>query len=164
MGDIEKLKMCLDNLGDWNLKSLSQRKILQKKIYFLQQFNLDLGYSFGFYVYGPYSSPLTDDAYFLTRALEKAPETVQEMKPSRGEQESIKKTNEFFDEFRSSNTEEMAHQIEVLASLHFLWNFSYMDKKTKDKVFSKLVKMKKFENDELQIAWNLLSKYVLINC
>jgi len=46
-----------------DLCSLDTRVILQKKVYFLQEFGCKLGYNFGWYLKGPYSTDLTRDAY-----------------------------------------------------------------------------------------------------
>src|SRR5205807_10531285 len=42
-----------------------KRLEFQKTIYLLQEAGADLGYQFGWYKHGPYSSSLADDAYVL---------------------------------------------------------------------------------------------------
>src|SRR2546428_11423068 len=42
-----------------------KRLEFQKTIYLLQEGGADLGYQFGWYKHGPYSSSLADDAYVL---------------------------------------------------------------------------------------------------
>lgn len=163
MEDIEKLYICLIQLEGLRLDTLIERKILQKEIYFVQQFGLDLGYSFGFYVYGPYSPELTDDAYFLKKLIKQAPDTIGESKLSEDEQKALALTKKFLNKFKEDNIEETAYYFELLSSLHFLWNFSYMKSKTMETVFHKLLERKHIhkEND-LKAAWSHLNGYNLL--
>ena len=43
--------------------SFGERLRLQKTVYLLQAFGMQLGYGFGWYKYGPYSQDLVSDAY-----------------------------------------------------------------------------------------------------
>lgn len=43
--------------------SFNQRKVLQKTVFILQEMRLRLGYQFNWYLYGPYSPQLAEDAY-----------------------------------------------------------------------------------------------------
>ena len=47
------------------------RLVLQKTIYFLQEFGLNIDYSYSWYLRGPYSPPLTRDAYELAKSYAK---------------------------------------------------------------------------------------------
>lgn len=46
-----------------NLGEFRSRLILQKFVYLMQEFGFDLGYPFGWYIRGPYSPSLADDAF-----------------------------------------------------------------------------------------------------
>ena len=48
--------------------TIEDRLKLQKTIYLLEEFGLNLGYGFGWYKYGPYSSDLVQDAYTVLYA------------------------------------------------------------------------------------------------
>ena len=96
MGNKDKLAKCIEELG-LQLDTLRDRKIFQKKIYFLQQFGFNLGYGYGFYIYGPYSSELTKDAFSLKSQSEVAPKTIETEELSELEKESIIKINEFIE-------------------------------------------------------------------
>jgi len=64
------LKLALNALGqDLDLSSFDQRLILQKTIYLVQAANVDLGYSFHWYLRGPYSPALTRDAFGVQAEL-----------------------------------------------------------------------------------------------
>ena len=163
MGDIEKLNTCLAELGGLRLDTLVERKLLQKRIYFLQEFGVDLGYSFGFHVYGPYSPELTEDAYFLKRQMEQAPDTLERSELSSSEQDALTPTIKFLVKYEGDEVK-TAYWLELLSSLHFLWNFSYIKDKTKEKVFNRLIEKKRIRNpDDLETAWTHLAKYGLVS-
>jgi uncharacterized protein YwgA len=60
------LKLFLDELGvPDSIDTVDDRKRVQKAIYLGQLPDLDLGYRFGWYLKGPYSTSLTKDYYTL---------------------------------------------------------------------------------------------------
>lgn len=162
MGDIGKLNKCMTELGGLRLDSFVERKLLQKRIYFLQEFGVDLGYFLGFYVYGPYSSDLTDDVHFLKRQMKQAPGTVELSELSADEKKALKKAKEFLSKYEG-NKVETAYWLELLSSLHFLWKHSYIKEKTMEKIFNRLREKKRIRNTgDLEAAWTHLAKYKLV--
>src|SRR5690349_17229058 len=64
------LKRILEELGvPADIDTVDDRKRIQKAIYLAQLPGIDLGYSFSWYVKGPYSPALTRDYYSLSEAL-----------------------------------------------------------------------------------------------
>ena len=64
------LKLVLDELGvDANIDTIDDRKRVQKAVYLAQLPGVDLGYRFGWYLKGPYSTDLTKDYYALAEAI-----------------------------------------------------------------------------------------------
>jgi uncharacterized protein YwgA len=61
----------LYRIGNFDSKSFqsdfNSRLVLQKTIYLMEQFGLNIGYYFSWYLRGPYSPALTRDAYELTK-------------------------------------------------------------------------------------------------
>lgn len=58
------LKLVLDELGMApSLSTFDDRLILQKTVYLIQQLGVSLGYSYSWYIRGPYSRDLTADAF-----------------------------------------------------------------------------------------------------
>lgn len=53
--------------------NFNERLILQKVIYLMQESNLSLGYSYNWYLRGPYSPSLTKDAYELVGEFDSLP-------------------------------------------------------------------------------------------
>jgi len=163
MGEIGKLSACLEMLGGFTLGTLVDRKLLQKKVYFLQEFGVDLGYSFGFYIYGPYSSELTNDAFFLYRQRTRAPDTIDSEDLSAEEEKSVQRAMEFFVKIKGSETE-IARQLEFLSSLHFLRKVSNPEDRSRENIIQKLAEKKIIpKNVNLKEAWEFLVSYELMN-
>ena len=55
--------VALKELNCFSIKTIDDRILLQKKIYLLQDFGMDLGYGYSWYVHGPYSPDLTAVVY-----------------------------------------------------------------------------------------------------
>src|SRR5262245_31088985 len=51
------------------IDTVNERKRVQKAVYLGQLSEIDLGYRFGWYIMGPYSTSLTQDYYQLSEAL-----------------------------------------------------------------------------------------------
>lgn len=47
----------------------NSRLILQKTVYLMQEFGLNIGYSFSWYLHGPYSPNLTRDTYTMVKGF-----------------------------------------------------------------------------------------------
>ncbi len=64
------LKLFVDQLEiPFDISTVDSRLIVQKAIYLGQLSGVDLGYRYGWYIHGPYSSELTKDYYALDRAI-----------------------------------------------------------------------------------------------
>lgn len=63
----EFLPFLMNELNCMDISSLTNRIILQKKIYLLQKFGFDLGYDYKWYWYGPYSVLLNKDYYNIDK-------------------------------------------------------------------------------------------------
>jgi uncharacterized protein YwgA len=58
------LKLVLNELGmPPSIQTFDDRLILQKTVYLIQQLGVPLGYSYSWYIRGPYSRDLTADAF-----------------------------------------------------------------------------------------------------
>jgi len=66
-----ELKLILDQAGitDISLETFSQRFNIQKRIFLVQVMGCDLGYRYGWYIWGPYCRELTADAFALRDEL-----------------------------------------------------------------------------------------------
>jgi hypothetical protein len=65
------LKLLLDAVSiPSQIRTVADRKRVQKAIYLIQLTGVDLGYQYGWYLMGPYSPALTRDYYDLAAALD----------------------------------------------------------------------------------------------
>lgn len=85
----------------FNVDYLKNRIILQKTIYLLDIAGMGLGYRFSYYIYGPYSSTLADDAYNISGN----PELLKTAAKLTGaEEECIDRVKKMLDEYPSDST------------------------------------------------------------
>ena len=64
------LKLVLDHLGvSVSPETFDDRRIIQKSIYLAQAAGIGLGYHYGWYIRGPYSTSLTKDYFSMHTAL-----------------------------------------------------------------------------------------------
>jgi uncharacterized protein YwgA len=61
--NFSKLCSIWNSIGPFNMDLFRDRLLLQKKIFLLQESGEDLGYKFGIYLRGPYSSSLATAGY-----------------------------------------------------------------------------------------------------
>jgi len=161
MENESKLITVLEKL-DISLKTLEDRKILQKKIYFLEQLGLKLGYDFGFYIYGPYSSDLTKDAFSYYNRKNIMSESIVSNKLSKRDESSFKQLNKLLE---GVDEQSVANELELLSSIHFLKNISYIQINDVKKMQEEIKKRKpgRFSNKRIEVAWNKLKRYKLIS-
>lgn len=104
-----------------DLCSLDSRVVFQKKVYFLQEFGCDLGYRFGWYLKGPYSTDLTRDAYEVKGLEQELSEADLGVMPS-SVVTATGKLGAFMEDIRRLISEQKGEDywLELAASLHFL--------------------------------------------
>ena len=144
----------LKRVGNLNLNTFEGRVIFQKTIYFMQVFGINFGYSFNWYIYGPYSPELTKDGYRLKE--EKILEKVPKLKFVNPELED--KFNKFLDFISKKKS---AKWLELLASIHFL--VQLLTKKGKNEIMKIILKKQThFTKEDFEEAWGYLKKEGLI--
>jgi len=105
----ERLLACFRELGlELSVNTFTQRKKLQKLTYLLQKFCVDMGFSYSWYLHGPYSPE-------LTRALFDSANKYQPSKLTKQETERVRtlKAN------LGANLESTDF-LELVVSLHFI--------------------------------------------
>lgn len=152
MPQCEMLRYCEDGLlGTVSVDTFSDRKRLQKAIYLLQEFGLDLGYKFRWYLHGPYSDDLADDAFRVSMFSE-----IREQEPTNSN--LIEALRTFLgSDIASPDT------LELLASLHFLAMKAYVPQKSKMRIVELMRQRKpQFSEEQILAAWDRLSRVHLI--
>lgn len=124
------LRLVLDRLGTTDISTVDDRMEVQKAVYLTQSAGVGLGYSYGWYVRGPYSPALTRDYFDLSD------ETPQSASLKEAAAERIDKVvalmNEQIDDLRRPQ------RLELFASIHYLLKESKMAEATARKRFSDL--------------------------
>ncbi|MHA1793251.1 MAG: hypothetical protein ACTSVI_11440 [Promethearchaeota archaeon] len=151
-----------------------QRKILQKKIYLLQQMGLDLSYFFGWFAYGPYSEDLTLDLKQVIRRRMKNRPPVNYDKVLTGHEQKISKLNKIEKELNEIDRNKLDLLYEIIASFIFLYtHFPNRYKKENDgdidwrAIFKNIISVKpdlkqiiKMNEDRL---FSIIKKYFLVS-
>ncbi|MBM3292698.1 hypothetical protein FJY84_08480 [Candidatus Bathyarchaeota archaeon] len=100
---------------------------------------VDLGYDFGFYIYGPYSSDLTRDAFYFFEQKEHAPKTISREPLSKEEVDAIGKVNEIR---MNISPERRADELELMTSILFLKSLPYLKLESFDLIYEEIQKKK----------------------
>lgn len=111
--DAVRLGLALRRLGMFDVSSHDGRMAFQNSVYLLQAFGVYLGYSFSWYIRGPYSSRLARHGFALERAYGLLPDTA--LRGDRPEEGRFAR----FLEFMAGKKDDPA-RLEALASAHFM--------------------------------------------
>ena len=137
-------------------ETFEDRLSAQKKIYLLQRLGIDLGYSYNWYVHGPYSPELTNYLYNNLEMLKQYDFSLYML--SEGANSAIEKIKKL----ENDKTEVLSSSdwLELLASYLYLYRAEYDESITKDQ----LIKLKpKFCISQVDHAVACLKSSGLIN-
>jgi len=139
-----------------------KRLEVQKAIYLLQESGADLGYHFSWYLKGPYSPTLADDAYSLLGVqmrhfLTRAEPIAREVKEKFQKLMDIVKT-------KSSTEKEESRWLEILSSVHYVMQHSYPRPKTEDEGVDYIFRLKgnRFSKSQIEESYKILQKVGLL--
>ncbi len=153
------LKLFLDELGiESSIDTIDDRKRVQKAVYLGQIARVDLGYRFGWYLRGPYSTGLTKDYYALADAVNSGELDTQgrTLKPEL--RERLKRIRPLLDPPSGVHLSQ-EDWLELLASLHFL---QYVSKFDQDKAVERIRQEKPHLKAFLHEAESQLQRYGLL--
>jgi len=145
-----------------DLSTLASRRIFQKLTYFVQEMGLNLGYSFGWYIYGPYSPGLASTGFTIVSqqgAYEKEIPPIEDAKPV------LSRVREFLNSINEICKEkDEDFWLELLSSCHFLNHHAYPQVKNPYEAWQVLEMYKKgrFSQDDVKKAWDILTKYQMV--
>jgi hypothetical protein len=112
------LKLSLDALNlPLRLSSFSDRLILQKAVYLAQAAGVQLGYSYNWYLRGPYSPALTRDGFAVVAELNQG---LDESQGNCLDPASLQRLGTLRKLLESVPTDELPSRLELLASVGFL--------------------------------------------
>ena len=141
--------------------TITDRLKLQKTIYLLEAYGMQLGYGFSWYKYGPYYQDLVRDAYTVLRSEKKDYERATSSWCFSDEtKEKIESFKNFFKDILDD-----LHKLELVASVDFVCTTWSSDEATKDKIVGIFKKHKTnyhdgvpIEDPEIKRAFNILEK------
>lgn len=126
-----------------SLESLDERKKIQKLVYFSEVFGINLGFSFTWYIWGPYSPGLTKVLFNKERGKS------SDFKASPTILDKIKKLKNFLGEDINSSK-----NLELISSLHYIFEIaSKTNKSEKDA-------LKLFYEEKPQFTKEEVEKYL----
>jgi len=147
----------LHRIGSFDPKSyesdFNSRLILQKTVYLMREFGLNIGYSFSWYLRGPYSPNLTRDTYELAKIYSEVP-PVKFAEPNK---ES--RFCEFLDFVKPISRDRI--RLERIAVVHFLCKM-YPHLSSKEVYVKVNVKIPNITFDEFEKIKSLLRCYKLL--
>lgn len=148
MNETDRLFACLKMVGiNPKMETFSERKRVQKIVYLLDKvFHLNFGFSYNWYLHGPYSPELTR---IIFDVIEKEREYVAKpVNLSAADKAKIKRLKLFlYDDMESTDA------LELLVSLHYLLKCSPdSDSKVEDAVNFLKSKKPYFSNEEISNA------------
>lgn len=129
------------------------RLILQKTIYLMQAFGLNIGYSYSWYLRGPYSVGLTKDAYELTNKFDRAP--LARFVADKDE-EKFRKFLIFLSDKKNND-----RWLETTASIHFL--STALPTRTREGIYLEVArKVHSLSKKEFDKSWEWLTEHRLL--
>lgn len=123
-GRLVVLKRFVEALGEpADVSSMDARKRFQKAVYLGQLSGVDLGYRYGWYVRGPYSTSLTRDYYALASALEAGESPPDDKRLKSNVAERLGQIRALLEQPDGINLDH-SEWYELLASWHYLLKVS----------------------------------------
>ena len=151
--DIGVLAVIFKNIGMFDIENLRNRLIMQKTIYLLQAFGLDIGYKFYWDKYGVYSEVLKKDSKEINIFYKELPTINLQLKTE---------AREKFDRYIKfmKNKKHNADKLEVASSIHYLYSLGWNKEKIEYIVNNK---RNRFQNGKLcKTMWQELEEFKII--
>jgi len=141
-------------LGTFDMSTFNGRLVLQKTIYFLQSFGINLNYAFSLYWYGPYCPELTKEGYELEKHF-------QETSSIKFVQEKTEKKFAKFIKFLGDKSND-GKKLELLASIHLIKNIN--PNLTKQEIITRVRNKHSYFDDKKMCLeyWDYLEKFNLL--
>lgn len=119
--DLIVLKLYLDELiPDHKINTVRDRKAIQKAVYLAQLLTTNLGYSYSWYLKGPYSPSLTRDYYRLSELMHSEEDEFENWRLDKPLSDRLKEISKKLEEGRTNTGLQKPEWLELLASWCFL--------------------------------------------
>lgn len=110
--DAEYIGGVIKRVSNFSMETLDDRKKFQKTVYLIQAFDIPLGYTFNWYLHGPYCPALADVGYEISSRYNEIQKARFQDRENEGRFQS-------FLDFISPIKEDVV-RLEASASLHFI--------------------------------------------
>jgi uncharacterized protein YwgA len=128
-GRLVVLHRYVEALGEnAKIDNFEDRKRFQKSVYLGQIAGVDLGYRYGWYVKGPYSTDLTRDYYAMSEALAGGETVSADIRLKDEIQKKLQAVRPLFDVPKGVQLNK-ADWLELLASWHYLRKVNRLDER-----------------------------------
>ncbi|RLI98737.1 MAG: hypothetical protein DRP08_07895 [Candidatus Aenigmatarchaeota archaeon] len=148
---------------DFSMKTFNDRKKFQKIVVLAQELDIPLGYGFGWYKHGPYSSSLADDGFTIDQVPRDSWSefiNLADMKEFESRADSLEKLIErAVSEIQGLDETQI---LELLASLVFLARHAYPRLQKKEDAIEALKAYKSFTPTQMELAWEILKDARLV--
>jgi len=144
----------MDHLGlPVTLETFGDRLILQKAIYCAQAAGVNLGYSYRWYLRGPYCPAVADDGFAMR---DESPQGVEESESWTLDDSSVGKLTrirELLPEVSPEDRTALETKLELLASVHFLIDHGQVTRRDPTQITETLARFDKdFSEDQVKDA------------
>ena len=141
--------LILKDIGNFDISNFDGRLILQKTVYVLKAFKINLGYEYNWYLHGTYSPELARAGYQVSEIIDKIPDIAVKF------QDENVQTN--YDNFKGfiADKKDNPDLLEISSSICYLFREDFK----KDEILE-LVENKKarFKKDDCVKIWNELQE------
>ena len=144
------LKLVMDHLGlPVTLDTFGDRLILQKAIYCAQAAGVNLGYSYRWYLRGPYCPAVTDDGFAMR---DESAQGIEESESWTLDYSSVGKLERIRDLLVGDRTA-LETKLELFASVHFLIDHGQVTRRDPTQITETLARFgKNFTEDQVKDA------------
>jgi len=153
--------MTLGEFEGLRLADFDDRLVLQKRVYLLQNFGFSMGYRYNWYVRGPYSPQLTEDAFAAQARLRDLQRQSDDYSLTTESLEMIATYKAFENRLGGS---QLPLLLELAASIHYLRHVGFLlGGKEPDNIAKSLQQRgKSFTEQQFSTAWDALNEHGLI--
>lgn len=140
----------LRDLHCYSLETISDRILLQKKVFLAQDIGLPLGYGYSWYIHGPYSTDLTAVAY---QVIPEGFEAIEQNSLKAPYDEMINRVNSLETKIRDCDIRiGVVQWYELLASIAYWYKRGYTDEQ---QMISRIKETKpQFTEEQTKVAFS----------
>ncbi len=143
------LKLTISALDlPFQMDTFDDRLILQKAVYLAQEAGVKLGYFYNWYLRGPYSSALAEDAFSVNVAIAGENDESEAYELANEQLKDLERIGELVKE---QNRAGLARRLELLASVHFLIDRKQVSGRDPKTIVERLKKFGK-DFDEVDVS------------